>query len=517
MGIVYDHEWFLDKCMKNRDDMDEYEILGRYKNTSTKIKAVHKNCGEEFLLLPSTFGKGKAGCPECRKEKMRKRFALTHKEFMKRVRKAYGGNFKDYEIVGEYVNQQTLIPVKHIVCGEVYDRYPKSLLDGRGCLTCSGYKKKTDKQYREEIQNLVGDEYVFLDEYINARTKIRVRHNSEDCDNHEYLITPNDFLSGYRCPHNSHLKTPWNKKTQKDFEKEVADIGDGYKLVGKYENAQTKVTILHDKCKYLWSVTPHNFLRGNRCPRCYGAERFDLESFKNRIKSMVGDEYHALGDYRDRKITMVHNKCGKKYRIEPWLFTKGIRCSSCHGGIKLTHSQFMNRLKERCGEEFTPKEEYKNAITEMSFIHNICGREFVSTPNRVLSGQGCNICNMSRGERKIMRILNEIGAAYEMQYRDIRCKRKRALPFDFAVFEGSKLSALIEYDGHHHFEIGHFCNTEEDLEEIRERDEIKNRFSEDYKIPLLRIPYWDFDNVENILLDFLSENKIKGGKINEYI
>lgn len=29
-----------------------------------------------------------------------------------------------------------------------------------------------------------------------------------------------------------------------------------------------KVKIKHEKCGYLWQVTPMNFIRGTRCPRC---------------------------------------------------------------------------------------------------------------------------------------------------------------------------------------------------------------------------------------------------------
>src|SRR5690606_661185 len=44
---------------------------------------------------------------------------------------------------------------------------------------------------------LVGDEYVFLDEYKTSATKICVKHNI--CG-HEYSVTPNGFLKGNRCP-----------------------------------------------------------------------------------------------------------------------------------------------------------------------------------------------------------------------------------------------------------------------------------------------------------------------------
>jgi hypothetical protein len=38
-----------------------------------------------------------------------------------------------------------------------------------------------------------------------------------------------------------------------------------------------------------------------------------------------------------------------------------------------------------------------------------------------------------------------------------------------------------------------------DLEEIQRRDTIKTKYAEDNNIPLVRIPYWDYDNIETIL------------------
>ena len=45
---------------------------------------------------------------------------------------------------------------------------------------------------------MVGNEYTFLDTYINARTKLRVKHNK--CGN-TYEVKPYSFLQGNRCPY----------------------------------------------------------------------------------------------------------------------------------------------------------------------------------------------------------------------------------------------------------------------------------------------------------------------------
>ena len=40
---------------------------------------------------------------------------------------------------------------------------------------------------------------------------------------------------------------------------------------------------------------------------------------------------------------------------------------------------------------------------------------------------------------------------------------------------------------------------DETLEKTKLRDNIKTKYCEDNHIKLIRIPYWDFDNIEQIL------------------
>lgn len=57
-------------------------------------------------------------------------------------------------------------------------------------------KCKTDEQFKQEVFNLVGDEYEVLEPYTNNQTEIRVKHNG--CG-HVYKVRPDNFLSGQRC------------------------------------------------------------------------------------------------------------------------------------------------------------------------------------------------------------------------------------------------------------------------------------------------------------------------------
>ena len=72
------------------------------------------------------------------------------------------------------------------------------------------------------------------------------------------------------------------------------------------------------------------------------------------------------------------------------------------------------------------------------------------------------------------------------QYKFKDCKDKRSLPFDFLIkYNNSEI--LLEYDGkQHEYPVSKFGGEKAFI--IRQKhDEIKNKYSKDNEIPLLRI------------------------------
>ena len=111
--------------------------------------------------------------------------------------------------------------------------------------------------------------------------------------------------------------------------------------------------------------------------------------------------------------------------------------------------------------------------------------------------QSCGCLN-SKGEAKITSILtkNNIDFIKQFTFEDLIGNMGRHYAFDFAVFENNKLSYLIEYDGIQHYSARHqFLKEENTLEIIQNRDNIKNEYALFHNIPLIRIPYTQFDNL----------------------
>ena len=110
----------------------------------------------------------------------------------------------EYSVLGKYINASTKIKMKHNICGHEYEVRPTNFIskgDGLSnrCPLCFKNHKKNTKDFKKEVHNLVKDDYSVLSEYINNKTKIKMKHNI--CG-HEYEVLPKDFLkrNGNRCP-----------------------------------------------------------------------------------------------------------------------------------------------------------------------------------------------------------------------------------------------------------------------------------------------------------------------------
>lgn len=377
--------------------------------------------------------------------------------------------------------------------------------------------RKTNSKFVKEIEQLVGEEYVFLEEYTINKTPTLCRHNA--CG-HEWKVAPRDFLSGNRCPMCSR-----NRMTNKQFSKRVFEmVGDEYIFLEEYTSVNRKIQCMHNigSCRHKYSVYPSHFLSGTRCPSCLRKNRRKTdEEFRAEVYELVGSEYNFLDRYvgASKKIRVKHNDsyCGyHEYEVAPNKFLCGRRCPKCaskkSGADRTkTQEQFKDEVFALTRDEYTFLEPYKTYLKSIKVVHNECGFVYKTTPSRFISsGNRCPMCkSMSNGEVKVTHTLESFGVGFVTQYREPECRYIRPLPFDFAIFRpNGDLALLIEYDGQQHFESGKnsFGHTDEDYREVIIRDEIKNRYCQDNNIKLLRIPYWEFENIEPILFDVLVES-----------
>lgn len=108
----------------------------------------------------------------------------------------------------------------------------------------------------------------------------------------------------------------------------------------------------------------------------------------------------------------------------------------------------------------------------------------------------------SKGERLIESILLEMGIEFDTQhiFYDCRSKNNRVLYFDFFLPD---YCCCIEYDGEQHY-TGWNKNLSS-LMEIKDRDKRKDEYCSQHNIKLIRIPYTDFDKINQLYIKQLLE------------
>lgn len=131
-----------------------------------------------------------------------------------------------------------------------------------------------------------------------------------------------------------------------------------------------------------------------------------------------------------------------------------------------------------------------------------CGNQIITSGRRLLLGQTCSCgCIKSKAEFTMSKILQENNVKFESQKRFDGCVYKSSLFFDFYIPE---LNLCVETDGKQHYFPTKRFGGEEGFKYRKICDQIKNTYCLEHNINLLRIPYTDFNRLEEIC----KENKI---------
>jgi len=264
-----------------------------------------------------------------------------------------------------------------------------------------------------------------------------------------------------------------------------------------YENRRLKV---HAKCNKhgIFELNANKHIDGRICPEC-SKELKALESRRTheefiellKIKNpIILKDFEFLEEYfkHESKI-LAKSKYGNIY-----LTPRDLLCGK-YPTIMVAEDKnlyFTNMAKEVHGDLYDySKVKYVNARIKVCIICPIHG-EFMTRPDEHINkNRGCPYCEKSKGESRICEILDNRKIKYIREKTFEGCFDNRLLRFDFYIKDNN---VLIEYDGEFHYN-----DIFGGLEGQKRRDEIKNKYCKENNIKLIRIPYWEFDRIEEIL------------------
>lgn len=153
-------------------------------------------------------------------------------------------------------------------------------------------------------------------------------------------------------------------------------------------------------------------------------------------------------------------------------------------------------------------DEYTNMIERNLKIKCRCGNIYTTSFANYKSHnvRQCISCSskQSKNESHISSILQRMNIEFIPEKRFYDCRHIRPLPFDFYL---PNYNLIIEYDGEgHYFESfydGHAKDSSQMLIERQINDSIKDKYCQDNNITILRIPYWEQENIEKIITEKL--------------
>lgn len=186
----------------------------------------------------------------------------THPEFIEEMKLKR----PDIKVLGVYINNATKIKCQHNCKYQyVWMATPKHILIQSKCPKCSRMEvdKKNTKTTQEFIEELkiINPELTVIGEYINYKTKLKVKHIC----GYQWNSTPNSLIQGTYCPKCSFKKMT---KSTEQFIEELKIINPDLTVIGDYIGANIKIKVKHI-CGHQWNTIPSDLLQGKSCPKCF--------------------------------------------------------------------------------------------------------------------------------------------------------------------------------------------------------------------------------------------------------
>lgn len=212
--------------------------------------------------------------------------------------------------------------------------------------------------------------------------------------------------------------------------------------------------------------------------------------FVERLAQRTPRKWHCICD------------CGNSVDVLTTCLVGGhTQSCGCYQQERASESSFKDITGQRFGKLVAIKSLYNLDNSYFWLCKCDCGNDTIVKGHDLRTGntKSCG-CMQSGAEVEIANILSVNNVKFQRQKTFPMCKDVRLLKFDFYLPD---YNIVIEYDGELHYMETSLGN---DLEGQQRRDAIKTKYCEENDIVLLRIPYWDKDNIESILTDWLFLN-----------
>lgn len=269
---------------------------------------------------------------------------------------------------------------------------------------------------------------------------------------------------------------------------------EGYNLISdNYINNSIPLEMICPK-GHICHISFGNFkIRHRRCSKCYGNRKLTHIDIEYELNTKG---YSLLSNYTNanEKIEVLCPN-NHKWKTTWGKIQSGRSCPYCSG--KFNNLDTLRSLIESEDGYKLLSDDCRllsDRLTIQCKNHHI----YEATGNTFKQGHRCPYCNESKGEKNISEILIKYNINFISQYKFNDCKFKHLLTFDFYLPD---LNVCIEFDGEFHYKP--IMGVDEFAKGFI-RDDIKNNYCIENSITLIRIPYWEKENLEEIIIKELN-------------
>lgn len=247
-----------------------------------------------------------------------------------------------------------------------------------------------------------------------------------------------------------------------------------------------------------------------------------------KVKDETGKTYEALtvlerdGSICGKAAWRCRCKCGRTKTVTGDALRQGqiVSCGECDIKRKRCAEVGKSNLIDLTGQRFgrlvvlerAPAPEHTKRNSPYWKCQCDCGNIHLAESSNLRRGYVCSCgCLKSKGEEKISSLLQKYKVNFHPQYTEKRFRfSTNYLPhYDFAIFDDNdKLLCLIEYNGEQHYNYrseGKGWNNKELFLKTQRRDKEKKEICEKFQIKLYIISYKDFDKLEEIVYNIITE------------
>jgi len=382
-------------------------------------------------------------------------------------------------------------------------------------------KRYTTQEWIQKAKLIHGDKYDYSKSiYTKALIKLIII-----CPVHgEFYQTASSHINNKSgCSRCFYDNNPHNNLKRRPLEQFIKDCNIIHN--NKYDYSKT---IYINSNKYVTIICPDHgdfqqFPYNHRnmkqsCPKCadkikgLSKRKTSSDNFISKASYIHNNKYdYSKVNYNDcrSKIIIICPRHGE-FTQSPASHLVGCGCTVCalenaRNKTRKTLEQFIKEANHIHNNLYNySKTNYKSVehkIDIICFEHGI----FKQTPHMHLIGQGCPKCRKSFGHNNIRKYLITKNIYHVEEYWFDNCrnsKTKRPLYFDFYLVD---LKICIEFDGRQHYIPCSFGSDQtletktKNLQALQFRDKIKTDYCEMNGINLIRIPYTEFNNIEQIL------------------